>query len=325
MLDLNNITINDQLAQQIPFVLSRYYLALPIGRENGRVSVAMAHPENEKARQVLARLLQAEIVPVFVPEQQLRERLAGLPSAGRSPSRQVLAWYGRPEWESAVTNTATTLGDTLQTMTTLLTANELTLSEVVALAAAGSYALTVCPLPDQALLPTLLSESHTSLYFVRGELQPLRRILLVMRGFASDERALEWLLPFALHHEATITLMPLLDGRGIDLNGYYRQDSYAAQHLARCAQRLLTAGVSVDLKFRQGPAELQVAEELSGNEYDLLALAAEGEGNFVCQVLTAVEEHQAHHGRPIFVLKPPELPAQTNGQTNHPNQHQENP
>ena len=49
-LDLNSVTIDAQLAHRVPYALSRYYLALPLGQDNGSVSVAMAYPGNAKAR-----------------------------------------------------------------------------------------------------------------------------------------------------------------------------------------------------------------------------------------------------------------------------------
>ena len=57
----------------------------------------------------------------------------------------------------------------------------------------------------------------------------------------------------------------------------------------------------------------QIVAETIQNTYDLLVMTAEAEGRFVNQVITAVDQHHAHTGRSIFVLKPPELPQpQTN-------------
>ena len=307
-LDLNAITIDAQLARRVPYALSAYYLALPLGQENGCVSVAMTYPENEKARQILARLLQAEIVPIFVPVETLQAALNRIYCPEQSQTHNILAWYGQPEWETAVTTTATALSGTFQTKAATLTIPELALTEALTLAQAGQYELTVCPLPAGPTLFTILKAAQTSLFFVQGAPQPIRRILSVMRGFASDERALDWLTPFARWHGATVTLMPLMNRTGPSLKQYHHHDSPVGQHLARCLQHLHTAGVPVDLKFRQGNAIQQVVEEVTGDTYDVLALAAEAEGDFVGRVITAVTQHNAHNDRPIFILKPPALP-----------------
>ena len=146
----------------------------------------------------------------------------------------------------------------------------------------------------------------------------MQRILVVMRGFASDDRALDWLTPLACGQKAAVTLMPLANGRVLDLHQYDHQDSPPGQHLMHCLRHLERAGVPVDLKFRQGDIVQQVVEETIGSSYDLLVIAAEAEGGFVNQVITAVDQHHAHAGRPIFVLKPPELPGQPTIQLNIP-------
>ncbi|HEX6386832.1 MAG TPA: hypothetical protein VF177_19375 [Anaerolineae bacterium] len=309
-LDPKSVTIDTQLAHRVPYALSRYYLALPLGQDNGYVSVAMAYPDNAKARQILGRLLQAKVVPVFTPAESLQAVLESTHRPVNRESHYILAWYGHPKWQKAVTTAAMMLGDTFQAKVTALATSESDLDETLSHAATSQYELAVIPLPVNPALSTILNQAATPLYFVRGEQQAIRRILVVMRGLASDARALDWLTPFAWRHQAMMTLMPLTDGLDLGLSQYHHRESPAGQHLDRCLRRLHADGVPVDLKFRQGNAIQQVVEEVSGDAYDLLAIAAEAEGSFVSQVITAVEHHNVHHGRPIFVLKPPELPRQ---------------
>jgi hypothetical protein len=238
-LDLNAITLNPHLARQVPYALSRYYLALPIGRENGSVSVAMAYPDNKKARRILEHLLQAKVVPLLAPAQSIQQALECIH----------------------------------------------------------------CPEQPQ-------NHAITPIFLARGEHLSMKRILMVMRGFASDEQVLDWLTPFAWSQQAAVTLMPLSNSATLHLNEYLYQDSPPRQHLERCLHLLEREGVPVNLKFRQGDAVQQVVEETIHSTYDLLVMTAEAEGSFVNEVITAVDQHHAHIGRPIVVLKPPELPRQ---------------
>jgi hypothetical protein len=311
-LDLNSITIDVQLARRVPYTLSRYYMALPLGQDNGYVSVAMAFPDNVKARQILSRLLRAEVVPVFTPEESILSVLEHIHCPEDRGSHSILAWYDQPQWETAVMAATTMLSDMLQARATTSSFPEVSLDEALALAATGQYELVVLPLPANPALSTVLSQGTTPLFFVRGERQAMRHILVVMRGFASDEQALDWLIPFAWQHQPTVTLMPLTNGTDLNLSQYHHRKSLAGQHLDRCLRRLHDEGMRVDLKFRQGNAIQQVVEEVRGNAYDLLAIAAEAEGSFVSQVISAVDRHHAHRNRPIFVLKPPELPGTAN-------------
>lgn len=310
-LDLNSIPIDEQLAQRVPYALSRYYLALPLGQDNGSVSVAMAYPDNIKARQILSRLLHAKVVPVFTPAESLQPLLERIHCSAYQENQEhhdILSWYGRPQHQKAVTATANMLGETLQTKVTSLTASESDLGQALALAATECYELAVLPLLADSDLVSILNRAETSLFFVRDEPAAIRRILVVMRGYASDERALDWLAPFAWQQQATVTLMPLTNGSDWNFSHYHHQDSLAHHHLDRCLQRLQTAGIQVHLKFRQGSASQQVVEEVSSADYDLLAIAAEGDGGFVSQVITAVDQHPTHSHCPIFVLKPPSYP-----------------
>lgn len=306
-LDLNSINIDVSLAQRVSYALSRYYLALPLGQDNGSVSVAMAYPENVKARQVLSRLLEAKVVPVYIPAELLLPVLERIYCPENQEHHAILVWYGQPEWETSVATTATLLSAILHAPTTTRSSTELSLDEVLSLAATDQYELVVMPLPGHSMLSTVLNRTATPLFFVRGQQPTIRRILVVMRGFASDERVLNWLVPFTCQQQAAFTLMPLINGSSLDLHQYHRHDSPAGHHLERCLQRLQAESASVTLKYRFGDAIQQVVDEVSGDAYDLLVLAAEAEGDFVRQVMTAVDQHNVHRNRPIFVLKPPEL------------------
>jgi len=303
--NLNAVDIDFPLARRVPYALSRYYLALALGQENGSVSLAMAYPENLKARQVLGRLLQADVVPVYTPAEQLLPILEHVYCPQHGAKRSILAWHDGAEWETAVSHSATLLSQTLLAPVTACTAAEVSLAQVLALTVTSQHELLVLPAPDLKQLPTVLNRTAKPLFFVRGAPTNIQRILVVMRGFASDERALDWLTPFAWQNGTAVTLLPLTNGS--DLGPYLHPDSLSGQHLDRCLRRLHAEGVTLQLKFRQGSLVQQVVDELasSATPYDLLAIAAEGAGDFVYQVITAVDDHKTHVGRPIFVLKPP--------------------
>jgi hypothetical protein len=308
LLNLDTINVDRQLLRRVPYALCRYYLALPLGQENGSVSVAMAYPENDHARHILAGLLQAEVVPVFVPAESLQAALArNYPPSDQQRLERILGWYDGPESATAVATATSELASTLQVEAALVHASEQSLNRVLQLAAAEQHGLIVCPRPANPTLAWLISHAPAPLLFVRQPLPPMRRMLVVMRGFASDERMLDWLLSFAWQYQAGLTLLLLTHDLGQDIGQYHQTDSLAGRHLARCLDRLKVVELVVDLKFRQGDAVEQVLEEVSGAEYDLLALAAEAGGSFVRRVIATIDQRQVHNGRPIFVLTPPEL------------------
>lgn len=303
-LDLDTVAIDVPLAQQVPYALSRYYLALPLGRDHASVSVGMAYPENAKARFVLGRLLEAQIVPVFIPAERLLPVLEQIYCPKIQENRAILAWYEQPEWKTAVTTATSLLSKTLHLPAASYEAADLDLDEALTLAGTGQYELFVMPLPDASMLINVLDRATVPLFFVQSKQPTVQRILVVMRGFASDEYALDWLIPFARQGQAAITLMPLVDSSGTHWRPYHRQDSPAGQHLERCLQRLQVKGITINLKYHFGNSVEQVVDEMNSDAYNLLVLSAEAQGDYVSQVITAVEQQDAQHTRSIFVLKP---------------------
>lgn len=312
-LNADSIEADPALVRRVPYAVAAYYMALPLARENGRVSVAMAYPDNETARRTLGSLLQASVSPVFAPAKAIEAALQRVYRPPQPDRPALLAWAGDAAWETAVTETAVAISEMRHAPLTSLRGPQVSLSEALAVAANGRFALTVLHMPQNwQSLATTLTRAATPLLLVRGAYRPIRRILVAMRGFASDERALDWLTPFAQHFQASVTLMPITSGPGLGFSKYHQRESPAGRHLDSCLFRLHTEGVPVNLKFRQEDAVQQVAEEVAGDTYDLLAIAAEAEGDFVSQVLTAIDQQQVHNGRPIFVLKPPDLTPQLN-------------
>lgn len=304
-INLDQIPVDADLIRRVPYGLATYYLALPLARENGRVSVVMAHPENQAAVHVLHRLLQAEIVPLKGAVGAIQSALSRLYPAPQPVHQRVLAWSDDPTWETAVSTTATLFGQALTTPLEILPTGSSGADQLRAQAQTGCYSLAVLHMTPP--LNDMLGRSATPLLLVRGPYQPVRRILLAMRGYTSDDRVLDWIVPLAQQQQTSLILMPLVDSHALDIRKYIRPDNPAGQHLQLCVHHLQQAGVETTLKLRQGPPIHQVVEELAQESYDLLVIAAEARGDFVRQILDALSAQQVHVGRPIFILRPPTM------------------
>lgn len=304
-LDLNAVTIDAELAHQLPYALSNYYLALPLARENGRVSVAMAYPENQAARQSLGRLLQADIVPVQASVDAIRSALTNLYQPEQQQVDKLFVWHDQSPLATSVMDTARTLNKTLHAQMHALVAPQTHLSVALTLAAAEKDTLVVLHMPETISLSTILSRAATPLFLVRDDYQPIHRILVALRGFASDEYALRSIVRFAWPLHTTVTLMPLVYEPVLNLSHFQRQGDPFSQHLERCLHHLHENGMRVDLKFRQGDPIRQVIAEVSTEPYDLLVIAAEARGAFVGQMIMAMNQCSVYMDRPIFIVKPP--------------------
>lgn len=304
LVDLAKIEIDLTVAEKIPMGLALYYLALPMAYAENCVTVVMAHPENVTALARLRTLLQREIVPYQGTPGEIRSAIARIYPQSTLPAHKILAWHAQPAQAAAVATLAALFGEALGTSVATLDAKRCDLATVLATAYQDHFTLTVMVAPETDLA-TILKASSTPLLFARGQIEAVRRILVVMRGFASDPYMLDWLVPLFCHTGAAVTLMPLLPTPALPLNQVLKGNNPVWSHLERCLQLFHTHAIQPTLCWKEGRApQQQIAEEYAHGNYDLLVIPAEGEGEFVRTVLAAVDRHPTDAQRPILVLKP---------------------
>lgn len=304
LVDLAKIQIDVKVAEKIPMGLALYYLALPMTDEEDCATVVMAHPENVTALARLRTLLQREIVPYQGTPDEIRAAIARIYPQSTLPAHKILAWHAQPDQAAAVTALAALFGEALATTVSTLAATSCDLATVLATAYQDRFTLTVMCAPEIDL-ETILKASSTPLLFARGEVEAVRRVLVVMRGFSSDPYTLDWIVPLLRHTGAAVTLMPLLPTPTLPLNQVLKGNNPVWSHLERCLQLFHTHAIQPTLCWKEGRApQQQIAEEYAHGNYDLLVIPAEGEGEFVRTVLAAVDRHPTCAQRPILVLKP---------------------
>ncbi len=295
------------MVRQLPPALALYYLALPLAREDGQVSVALAHPENTTALAILSRLLGGAVGPGMRSGGHHSRRFVepstgpntagcghtGLESGTRLDARRdcVDPAFGRGAGRAGV--------GVEQTQATP-DANLVVVTE-------ERYRLMVLGMRPEVLPAAILSQAKGPLLFVRSrEFCPLRRILVALRGFSSDEYVLEWVTALAQHAGAGVTLLPLFSnvspfGR---LESMLNGNNLAQAALGDYLRRFHTEETPTNLKLRQGSPVRQIADEYGQGDYDLLFMAAEGVGEFVLRVLAEIDQQTRGDYRPVLVLKP---------------------
>ena len=194
-----------------------YYLALPLAREEGQVTVVTAYPENVAALKVLERLLQAEIVPVASSEIDLQAAIARIYPVSAPLAQSILVWTDEAEWCEAVIMTGRALGRALDQGVHILDCKT-PLAEVMAAARQQEFSLLVTHMSDEARLIRLVRLSPTSLLLVRGEYVAIDNLLVALRGYGSDHEALDRVLPLIVHEAADATVLPLARSASSPLN-----------------------------------------------------------------------------------------------------------
>jgi hypothetical protein len=302
-LDLDHITIDAALAKRLPPGLASYYLAVPLGDEDGAISVAMAHPENRTALAVLRALLGAPIVSVRAPASLIRRALAQSSAQPLVPEMRVLVWSAGPGALAETRATGELFARCPGATVTTLAGPEIDLEAVATIARAGAYDLTVVDAPEATMPALLCSQVETPVLLLRKPAREWRRILVVLRGFTADGYALDWLTPLLQQQEATITLLPLANETsglpGLALNGPTKS------HLQDCLRHPALQDRPVFVRYRQGRPGDQIVAEAQHGSHDLVVIAAEGYGAFINHILTALEREGDNRQQSFFILKPP--------------------
>ncbi len=304
-LDALELAADPELVGLVPYGLAAYYQALPLAREDDLVTVIMAHPENRTALAVLSSLLGGRVVAVQGDADAIRAAIRRAHPAA-AEAAHVLAW--RCGTEQLVEVMAARLA--AQAGAPLLVADSagLPAEELPLRVQAGGYRFAVLAQPAPAVLAALLRQAAAPLLLVRGPHAALSRVLVALRGFASDEAALRW-AEECLPPDGSATVMPLLPAGPSQLAAALQAGTRQRGRLDAALAQLEQHFATLTLKLRQGDPVAQVAAEAEQGDYDLLVLASEGEGVFVSEVLAELDRRGAHSGRPVLIVKPQQTPA----------------
>ena len=297
-LDVDQLTVDPELLACVSAPLARYYLALPLAREEHQVSVLMAYPDNQTAVTLLGKRLGAEILPLGGEESHVRRAIehvyATTTIANGAHVRQV-AWRGAAQDASA--RMARRVAHLLN----------VPIKHVERLAESAEDALLISAAMPAAELPALLAQLSGPLLLVQEGAELPRHILVVLRGYASDALVLDMLIPLARGNDVTFTALMLTTPRPTDMARLLCHDGSAKEHLGACLQRLQAEGIAARLLLRLGDSLMQISDELAQHSYDLLVVAAEGQGIFVTQLLAALETRQILSEHSVLIVKPPAL------------------
>lgn len=303
-LDGADMALDTALMARMPREVAVYYLALPLASEDGALSVAMAHPENETALMVLGDLFGAPIVPVHVRTETLHCMLRRHYKEMPGSTRKILCWSAEASDTRMVAHLAAAFAAPNPDAVTTLASNDRDLETVLEVIRSGNFGLAVLAPPPKQPLARFSEQSPASLLLLGSKEPRLPRALVTLRGYASDRHMLDQLSPL-LQLSTYVTLLPLLQSDQEEALRLVPQNGSGKRHLHRCLQHAGLNPAHTFVRFRQGPAIQQVVDELRQEAYDLVAISAEGNGHFVSGILATIEKQGLHRDRAFFILKPP--------------------
>lgn len=287
ILNLKSVTIDPGLLERVPLALCQYHQVLPLAYEDGCVSAAMVYPHNVAARDMLAELLDAAIVPVQTSAAALQETFERLASTHRDAPRFLLHATGASE-DALLLRLAQLLAAQEGTECARLDAPDVGASAVLTAAGVSRSKLALLPLPPPAEWAELTLRATTSLLMASTAAARVARPLVVLRGHGADMRALAWAASIARHEDAELTLLILTDAAHYDLHMLLDPETDTGRHVDAAVKLLKASGITPTLRIRQGEAVQQIADEAATGRYDMLMLCAESRGEFAAAALQRV-------------------------------------
>ncbi|MDH3674628.1 MAG: universal stress protein [Anaerolineae bacterium] len=295
---LDNLVVDPSLARRLPPTIALQYHALPVAKDNGHITVAMATPEDQLARHAVASALDAELYAVQGDPAAIDELLTEIWSEETTQPLRLLVCDNAGPAAREVRAYARHLSDLLHAQLDFFQTDSPTNSTLAKLVgtAKHSHDLVIFGEPAQTPLKRMFlgpagcgaaERLPTSVLIVRGPSWPLKRILLVTRGQSGvDDPAVDWLVRLAQPSKAAITVlalvpaMPAMYQKAMTAmphgpNDWLTTDTPLGRQLRQIAQHVVNWEMQGKLRFRQGPPERQIRREAAAENYDLMIIAAD--------------------------------------------------
>lgn len=296
ILKLTDIKPDPDLVRLIPEQAERRFHILPVAREGGRVTVAMADPDDPNAQQIVHAAFGKAAYVVRCDRSSIDRLLNGLGSEAPQKTRRILVGHPWGPVEAPFKEYAERIGEMLHGELSWPKATQRNGGGPDGLAQAfgNGWDLIICSVPDVELRPSvsraarayrLARKSHSALLLVRRPRWPLRQILFLVRGAATDLNGLHWVRHFARPQETAVTVLtvvlpvPAMYGglrrMQVDVLEVLSTRSKLGIHLREIAQGLTDWQIEAHLRILQGAPTWQLREELAEGDYDLLVVCGE--------------------------------------------------
>jgi len=325
-LSIDHLTVNPKLGRCLPAAVAWRYHALPIAKDNDHFTVAMANPYDETACEAITASLGSRPYVVQGNQAIIDQQLAQLwPDKAQHTPLNILVYHQDCPFAAEVTRYAQRIGKLIDGRLTRLQPDPTHADFKALVEKAGcDQDLVIFGEPDQSLIQRILAGPSgckaaerlpTSVLIARQPRWPLRRILLITRGYASDNMAVDWLVRLAQPTRAKTTVLALVPA----LPGMYQRAATAMPHgladwlstdtplghqLRRIARQLVNWDIEGRLHFRQGTPNEQIQLELAGGDYDLMVMAADPDDWWQRRLLGEVVSPLLHKAdRPVLIAK----------------------
>lgn len=330
-LTLDNLTTDSRLARRLPRDIACRLHAIPVAEDAGRITVAMADPDDVEAQNAVATVLGT--VPYVVKSDQaaIDALLAELWS--EEGPLHLLAYAPSGSMREELSDAAQRMGESLGARVTYFETEEdsgSALDSVADLVSRQGYDLVICgrscqPLIDRLFLGPVNSRAAsripTSLLMIQGFDWPFKRILMVVGQDSAEtnETALLWAERLARPTGALVTALAVVPplpamwegmaGMRQGLAALLNADTFLGRELRRIGERLADPGIGGRLRLRQGPPGWQLRLEVATGDHDLIIIGADRNDRWLRWLSGGqVSSLLRWADRPVLIAKPTAAP-----------------
>jgi nucleotide-binding universal stress UspA family protein len=326
-LQLDDFAVNVALARRLPAAIARRFNAVPVAEDNGRVTVAVADPDDTLAREAIAGALGASSCVVGCDPQLIDALLAQVWPEERYNERQFLVCAHASPQADEVAVFAQALGTLLNAHISYFRPIEETddsCEALVDVVGMSDFDLVIWGEPRQSTAKRWLgrpihqraiAKIDASLLLVRRPRWPLRRILLVVRGEEADQVAAQWVVHLARPAGAAVTVLAIVPPVPAMYEGFqqmqHRLDALLTtgtalgRQMRRVARSLVDWELEGTLRLRQGTPDVQICREIAEGNYDLVAVAPWPQHQVAHKVLgDRITSLLCWADQPVLIAKP---------------------
>lgn len=278
-LDLAHLAPQPDLAHWLDSATARRFHALPIARDQGRITVALAEPTDLAARAAVERAMQTAAIARQEPAPEI--------VWVQGDTAQIDAWLLKLAFTVEPPITALTIQLDTTTHPAVARYAEQVAHLLTARLAVSTSSETASN-TDTLLIRTWPPENDTvriageddlgpALLYACQPRWPLRRVLLIGRGDPVDDAALTWAAR-VIHASGAATTALMVAPHAAAVSALPAQDDIASLlsphhalgfQMQRVAQQLAALQLDAVLHLRQGAPATVIREELACTPYDL--------------------------------------------------------
>lgn len=323
-LALGELTADLRLIRLLPREIEFRYHVLPVAEDKGRITVAMANPDDITAQAAVVDALGMTPYIVKGDQETIDATLQLWPE--ESPScLNLLVHSSADQEDDECTAYARFLGQLLGAKVSFADRPE-DLDALARQVADQRQDLVICGEQFPPLIRRLMAapqDSHlsrlspTSLLLVRGCRRSINRILWVIRPDTKEtnDAAFSWIARLVKNSSATVNVLavvppvPVMYGGNRQMrqgiSSLLSTNTVLGKKLCLLARRMVDEEIVGTIRLRQGPPETQLRLEVDTTDPDLIVLSAEPEKSWKRWITgEQVNPLLRWADRPVLIAKP---------------------